>query len=161
LIKEFFVNMLLFRIARAKYKPVLSGKGAAAFGARWNSEGIEMIYTALNRSLAVVEVAVHLTWATVPADYTMLTIEVPNDIAIDEILPSQLPPDWNQLRHPKSCKEVGDRFVADGKFCLLRVPSVVVPGEYNLLINPTHPDFARVEVIRIEPFTFDQRLLRP
>ena len=66
--------MEVFRLTREKFSKELSGKGAALKGARWNSIGVELIYTALNRSLAMAEVAVHFTLATLPSDYMMVTI---------------------------------------------------------------------------------------
>ena len=77
--------MELFRLCREKYIKPLSGKGAAIKGARWNSVGVELIYTASNRSLAMAEVAVHFTMATLPDDYMMVTIQVPDDLKIKTI----------------------------------------------------------------------------
>ena len=70
--------MQAFRLSREKFASPLSGKGAAIKGARWNSIGVELIYTASNRSLAMAEVAVHFTLATIPDDYMMVTIFIKN-----------------------------------------------------------------------------------
>ena len=74
--------MEVFRLSREKFSTVLSGIGAAIKGARWNSVGTEIIYTAANRSLAMAEVAVHFSVSTIPDDYVMITIFIPDDVLI-------------------------------------------------------------------------------
>ena len=150
--------MEVFRLSREKYATPLSGKGSAIRGARWNSTGIELIYTAKNRSLAMAEVAVHFTLATLPSDYVMLTIKIPDDIKTKQIRESDLPPDWKDFPHPGSTQKVGDEFVAENKYCVLIVPSVVTQGDFNVLINPKHKDFSRISITKIEKFPFDKRI---
>lgn len=152
--------MEVYRLAREKYARPLSGKGAAMKGARWNSPGVELIYTANNRSLAMAEVAVHFTLATLPDDYKMITINIPDDIAMKEIAESGLPADWKDFPHPASTQKYGDAFVLENKYCVLRMPSVVTQGDFNLLINPNHKDFARIKITRIEKFPFDKRIFK-
>lgn len=152
--------MLVFRLVREKYGPSLSGKGAALHGARWNSAGTEMIYTAANRSLAMAEVAVHLTLATLPADFLMMSIWIPGDLEIAEIPAEELPPNWNAFPHPLSTQRIGDRFVAAAEHAVLKIPSVVTPGDFNYLINPKHLDFSRMKVESLERFPFDRRLFK-
>ena len=86
--------MKVFRISRGKYTTPLSGEGAAKYGARWNPVGIALIYTAQKRALAMAEVAVHLTLATLPDDYMILTIDIPDDIKSKQITETDLPEDW-------------------------------------------------------------------
>ena len=152
--------MELFRLSRAAFATPLSGKGAALKGARWNSPGVEMIYTAANRSLAMAEVAVHLTWATLPSDYVMITIVVPDDVSIQKITPRNLPPGWNSFPYVRATQLIGDQFIAAGKHAILQVPSSVTSGDFNLLINPWHREFSRIKIQSIEPFPFDQRLFK-
>ena len=152
--------MKVYRLTRAKYSGILSGKGSALKGARWNSTGIELIYTAGNRSLAMAEVAVHFTLATLPADYMMVTINIPDSVSVQEMKEKELPTDWRNFPHPISTQIIGDRFVAENKFCVLRIPSVVTLGDYNLLINPKHRDFVKIKMKSVEKFPFDKRILR-
>ena len=142
--------MEAYRLAREKYASTLSGKGAALKGARWNSIGVEIIYTASNRSLAMAEVAVHFTLATLPTDY----------ISLQKLNISDLPKDWNTFPHPISTQAIGDKFIAANKHCILQIPSSVTQGDYNLLINPNHPDFARIKIIAVEKFPFDKRIFK-
>lgn len=152
--------MEAYRLSREKFAKTLSGKGAALKGARWNSIGVELIYTASNRSLAMAEVAVHFTLATLPGDYMMTTIFIPDDISIQKLNISDLPTDWNTFPPPSTTQSIGDQFVADNKFCVLQIPSAVTQGDYNLLINSSHPDFKRIKIIAKDKFPFDKRIFR-
>lgn len=152
--------MEVYRLSRQKFAQKLSGKGAALKGARWNSVGVEMIYTAANRSLAMAEVAVHLTIATIPDDYVMMTLFIPDDIFMEMIDAETLAEDWNAFPHTKSTQSIGDKFVLQRIACLLKVPSAVTRGDYNILINPNHPDFKRVQILATEKFPFDKRIFK-
>jgi RES domain-containing protein len=152
--------MEVFRLVREKYSTPFNGKGAALHGARWNSIGVELIYLATNRSLAMAEVAVHFTLATLPADYVMMTIHIPDDIISGNITTGDLPADWNSFPHPVSTQAVGDKFVTSNKFCVLRVPSSVTFGDYNLLVNPNHPEFYRIKIVDHVRFPFDERIFK-
>lgn len=152
--------MEAFRLSREKYAAPLSGKGAAMKGARWNSVGMEIIYTASNRSLAMAEVAVHLTLATIPADYVMLTVYLPDGISTQKLTLKDLPADWNAFPHPNSTQAVGDKFISENKYCVLQIPSVVTSGDYNLLMNPHHSEFPKIKIIAIEKFPFDRRIFK-
>lgn len=152
--------MEVFRLSREKFASTLSGKGAALKGARWNSIGIELIYCASNRSLAMAEVAVHFTLATLPGDYVMMTILIPDELLVKKLSPSDLPNEWNAFPHPASTQVIGDMFVSGNQYCILQVPSVVTQGDYNILINPNHPDFSRIKIVKTEKFPFDKRIFR-
>jgi len=144
--------MEVFRLVREQFAQTLSGRGAAINGARWNSQGVEMIYTAINRSLAMAEVAVHFSIATMPKNYMMVTIDIPEDIEIKTLNPERLPPNWNQFPHPTSTQKIGNLFIEENTHCCLKVPSVVTHGDYNILINPHHPQFQRVKIMKMEKF---------
>jgi len=150
--------MEVYRLSRAKYAQLLTGEGAAIKGARWNSIGVELIYTATNRSLAMAEVAVHFTLATLPDDYMMVCIHIPDDIAIQEVAVSDLPDDWKEFPHPRSTQKIGDEFVVENRYAALRIPSVVTQGDFNLLINPKHQDFKRICITQVLKFPFDNRI---
>lgn len=152
--------MIVYRLSREKFASTLSGKGAALKGARWNSIGVEIIYTAGNRSLAMAEVAVHFSIATIPSDYMMIEIHIPDDIAVLQVTSTSLPTDWNAFPHPSSTQSIGDQFIADGNYCVLKIPSAVTQGDFNILINPFHPDFKRIKIVSIESFKFDNRLFK-
>lgn len=152
--------MEVFRLSRDKFTLALSGKGAAIKGARWNSIGVELIYTAANRSLAMAEVAVHFTLSTLPDDYVMMTIFIPDTIAIMQINESDLPTDWNMFPHLVSTQQFGDKFAAENKYCVLKIPSAVTAGDYNFLVNPNHIQFTKIKVIESQKFPFDKRIFK-
>ena len=150
--------MDVFRLTSQQFANSLSGKGAAIKGARWNSIGVEVIYAAANRSLAMAEVAVHFTLATLPKNFMMVTIHIPDEIEIFKIDNSILPANWNTFPHPQSTQQIGDQFIAENKYCVMQIPSVVTKGDYNLLINPQHPLFESIQIIEVEKFPFDNRV---
>ena len=152
--------MEVFRLSRKEFALPLSGKGSAIKGARWNSIGVELIYTAANRSLAMAEIAVHFSLATLPSHFMMLTIFIPDNFPIKELEVKDLPLNWNTFPHPASTQKIGDDFVNENKYCVLRIPSVVTQGDYNFLINPYHNDFKKVKIISVEKFPFDQRIFQ-
>ena len=152
--------MEVFRLSTKKWSKFLSGKGAAYKGARWNSPGTEIIYTSSNRSLAMAEVAVHFTLATLPVDYMMATIFIPDDVSIKVVQEKSLPKDWNTYPYGPSTQIFGDDFINENLNCLLNIPSAVTKGDFNILINPFHPEFKRIRIINIESFPFDYRIFK-
>ncbi|RNI24989.1 RES family NAD+ phosphorylase [Rufibacter latericius] len=150
--------MIVFRLSKGLYKNDLSGRGAELAGGRWNSKGTAVLYTCESRALCTTEIAVHTPLGIVPADYWLITLEVPDQLALREVLPSELPHDWRSFPHPNATQLIGDAFVQEGKFVGLKVPSAVVQGDHNYLFNPRHPQFSQLELISTEPFPFDERL---
>lgn len=150
--------MRIYRLARQKYVNDLSGTGAALFGYRWNSKGVRMVYTARSRALAMAEVAVHLSLISLPEDYMMLTLELPDSVKIAELNRDLLNFDWRAFPHSPKTQEMGDAFVRKAESCALKVPSAVVKGDFNYLLNPQHSHMAFVKTIEVEPFPFDRRL---
>jgi RES domain-containing protein len=149
--------MIVYRLSKSKYSADLSGKGAEKAGGRWNSKGVAMVYTSISRALCTAEVAVHVPLGIVPADYELVTIDIPDD-SVTEADIKDLPFDWRSFPHSDSTQKLGNRFIREGKFLALKVPSVVVQGEYNFLINPKHEAAARIRIVNTEPFFFDKRL---
>jgi RES domain-containing protein len=152
--------MEVYRLSRKKYADQLSGKGASITGGRWNTAGTEIIYVATNRSLAMAEVVVSLSIGTLPDDYLMLSIFVPDSTSMLHLNQEKLPADWNAFPHAGGTKRIGDEFIRKNEACLLRVPSAVTKGDFNLLLNPFHPEFQQIRIIAMEPFPFDHRLFK-
>lgn len=151
--------MILYRIGVCNYVNDLSGAGTRLFGARWNSKGHPGIYLASSRALAVLEVLVHLQPLFVPDDYCLVEIEAPDDdLEIPDL--SRLPSNWNDVSPPGELKAIGDDFFARRKHLILRLPSAIVPEEFNFLVNPVHPAINGVRILRSEPFSFDERLIK-
>lgn len=154
--------MIVYRLTTSQYKNDLSGRGAEIAGGRWNNKGIPVLYTASSRALAAFEIAVHTLLNVVPAGYMMITIRVPDSIIPKSINEKDLPENWRAFPQMKQTKALGDQFFKEGRHLALRVPSAVVEGDYNILLNPLHKDFHKIKIIEAKPFEFDQRLfLRP
>ena len=150
--------MILYRLSRDKYKDDLSGTGAKLNGGRWNSPGTAVLYTAENRALSALEVAIHLPLGIVPPDYSLTTIFVPDSNSFSIFDEAVLPTDWHLLANAHVTKRIGDTFIKNGQFLALKVPSASVKGDFNWLLNPAHEDFSKVQILENEPFPFDSRL---
>jgi RES domain-containing protein len=133
----------------------LSGAGAARAGSRWNSPGVRMGYTSSSRPLAVLEMLVHVSRNTVPLDPVFIPIDVPDELIHEAAIASG----WNSLPESAVARHLGDRWIERGASVAMLVPSIILPAERNVLINPAHPDFGRVRILPVESFTFDRRLL--
>jgi RES domain-containing protein len=152
--------MRVFRLLRKKYPIELSGKGAAMSGNRWNSKGTEIVYCAESRALAMAEVAVHLSLASLPDDFVMVEIDIPSDVSVKSFPLDELPENWNSFPHLLHTQKIGDDFDSLRESCVLKVPSAVVPGDFNILINPHHPEAASIKIVDQMDFPFDKRIFR-
>ena len=150
--------MRFWRLTRAAYVTApLSGQGAAIAGGRWNSPGVRIAYASTSRPLALLEMLVHVTRETVPPDMTLVPIDIPDRWVAK---PEALPADWSDLPFSAGARNLGDNWVHQARSVALIVPSVALPAERNVLINPAHPHLRRVRVLPPEPLAFDPRLLR-
>ncbi len=119
-----------------------------------------MLYTSGSRALCLTEIAVHIPFGIIPKDFILTSIEIPHDILIDEIKEENLPENWRVFPHPVLPQKVGTTFLKNETFLVLKVPSAVVQGEFNYLINPNHKDIGRIKIVEAESFYFDERLFR-
>src|SRR5687768_1218299 len=142
--------MTVYRLSKNTYANDLSGAGAERVGGRWNNKGTPMLYTSSSRALCVTEIAVHMPLGLVPKDYAMVTIELPN-VKPYEMRRDDLPKNWNAFPHIQATQLLGDKFVRDAKYMVMKVPSAAVQGEFNFLVNPKHKDIAKVKVTNVEP----------
>ena len=152
--------MRVWRITAARYASrAFDGEGARLFGGRWNRRGTPVVYAAEHLSLAVLEQLVHLNPARTPKVRVQLWADVPDDLARTELGPAELPADWRTVEGHPGLAGLGSEWAAAGETAVLVVPSVVLPSERNVVLNPDHPDFARIEAGSPEVFEFDPRLL--
>jgi RES domain-containing protein len=151
--------MLLWRLVKTRYaSTAFDGEGARLHGARWNSPGTRVAYASSNSALAVLEVLVHMTGGGILPAYSLVTATLP-DALVDTLPPSELPSNWASSPVPPEVQAIGDAWIRSGRSVALRVPSAIVHGSYNVLLNPAHADFARFAIEYSEPFGFDPRLL--
>jgi RES domain-containing protein len=117
-----------------------------------------MAYAADTPALAVLEVLVHLQWSEALAAYSLVSAEIPEGV-VEVLSKHELPRNRAHSPVPPEVQAAGDAWVRRGGAAVLQVPSAVVPLATNYLINPAHPDFARIVLGEAHPFTFDSRLL--
>ena len=147
--------MLLYRISSSKYADDISGEGAFRNGGRWNSKGKRIIYTSTSIALSSLEVLVHTDGVPIRKGLSLTTFQL-SDKYITAL--EALPEDWNSKPPSQSTRIVGDGFI-DKKVSLgLKVPSVIVPEEYNVLINPLHIDMDKLSIVGNRTYVFDTRL---
>ena len=138
----------------------LTGEGGLIVPGRWHSRGRKVVYVGDHAASTMLEMLVHfdISAKDVPDTYQLLAIDVPDDINFGAIGVDELPPNW--LNNSADTREIGDRWLAENRRALLRVPSAIVPAAFNWLLNPTHPDAARIKISEIIQAPFDPRLLR-
>lgn len=146
--------MRVFRIEREKYlKEILSGRGAAlSRGNRWNSLNTPMVYTSGSKSLAVLEVLTRVDlFQDLPDDRLLVTLNISDSVAMHEMTENELPESWNIFPAGPETRTIGDLFTRSNHFLLLKVPSSLINGEYNYLINPLHPEIHNIKIVSTEP----------
>jgi RES domain-containing protein len=150
--------MELFRIASEEYSTKLSASGAAN---RWNKKGEYVIYTGGSRSLSTLESVVHRNFIQPDNTYKVMILSVADsDHLIKTISTSDLPKNWRQFEAYSKLQEIGSAWISNKETLILKVPSVVIPQEYNYIINTEHADFKEnVLLVRTENYFWDERLL--
>lgn len=147
---------------RTDARQAFSGEGARLWGGRWNNRGAAVVYTAAHRSLALLEVLVHMRNAQQSSpplnSYVMFPVDFDEEL-LEELSIRSLPSDWDAEPPKDSTKFIGDAWVAGGSSPVLSVPSVIVPEERNFLLNPNHKLFSRIRIGSPVPCKFDPRLL--
>jgi RES domain-containing protein len=150
--------MHAFRIVKKRHAlTAFSGDGARAYGGRWNWPGTPMVYAAQTRALAGLEALAHYAGAERRIAFLAFPIEVP-DRLVAHLHADRLPPDWRSAIPSPSTQRLGSEWQDSGDSVALLVPSVVIPQEFCVLLNPEHPDTDKVMVGFPEPFEFDGRL---
>jgi RES domain-containing protein len=149
--------MIVYRVGRTKYARDMTGEGARIHGGRWNHPLTACIYTSQSRSLAVLEYTVNVNIEDVPRALSITIYEIPDDdILLLET--SDLPGNWKDVPSPSSTKDFGTHLLKMAEFPVIRVPSAVIPDEFNYLLNPLHPDSQDFKITGIRDFIYDARI---
>ena len=138
----------------------MSGKGAASKGACWNHPGERVTYAATSISLAAWETRAHFgRGTTLPWNRFLVRIEVPDEIwAEREVLGRPLPVGWDAIPEGLVSRNLGSNWLKSGRTALLTMPSVIIDEEDNVMVNPAHPDFARIRAAKVRRFLYDHRV---
>ncbi|KLN61542.1 hypothetical protein WH96_03975 [Kiloniella spongiae] len=148
--------MELYRLAHKNYAD-LSGRGGLYGSGRWHHKGLPVLYTASSRSLAALERFVHETSSTLPP-LVMLTIWAPDNLSLKRVTEKKLPKGWDHLPDTYVSRDFGNKWLQKAKEAALVVPSAIVRDEYNVLINPGHPESVELKILEKTDFYYDQRL---
>ncbi|MFP4092589.1 MAG: RES family NAD+ phosphorylase [Cyclobacteriaceae bacterium] len=150
--------MLIYRICKARY-PALDGYGAYLYGGRWNSAGRAVVYAAVNRALAALEFLTGVERHASLGPLLMVTVKLPDTATIQKLRAEELPENWQTYPAGNTTKRIGDLWLEKAESLCLQIPSVLIPEEHNMLINPLHQDFRHINIIESKPFVYDERLL--
>jgi RES domain-containing protein len=153
--------MQVWRLCRAIHADgAFSGEGARRFGGRWNTRGVPMVYCSSSLALAALELFVHLDPSQAPDDLVSIAATLPEGEPARTITPEELPHDW--WADLQATRGLGDAWIRSGSSLALRVPSVPIRSEWNVLLNPLHPGMTGLRnEMRIDsprPFLFDARM---
>jgi len=151
--------IVAWRLVKWKHRrSAFDGEGARLVGGRWNLPGTTVVYASGSLALAALEAFVHLGGAAMELRFTAIPIAIPEDISIEHAKPQDLPKRWRSEPPLQDTMQMGTKWVQELRSAILQVPSVIIPQENNLILNPSHKAFRRLTIGPAEPFTFDPRL---
>ena len=146
--------MIVYRIVLEEYASLQ----ASGIDGRWNSYGNKILYTTGSRALACLENVVHRSGEGLQELFKTLVIDIPSSERIEKITQTDLPKNWQQYNKEHFCRMIGDDWCYRQESLVLQVPSIIIPNEFNYLINTQHKNFKKVKLKAIEPFIFDTRI---
>lgn len=147
--------MIVYRITLTIYSKKLIASGNTA---RWNSKDKHVIYTAQSKALACLENIVHRNSKGLQKNFRTMVIEIPDNMAIEEIKDAQLNASWKEFYQMPYTQAIGDKWLLSNITAVLKVPSAIVSGDFNYLLNPAHKDYKKIKLVKTEPFEFDDRI---
>lgn len=145
--------MVLWRVSRHRD---LSGAGGLRAPGRWHERGQPVVYLAESPAGALLETCVHTAANDIPPYYTLLGIAVDAVVSMDALDPNELPRNWTA--RVEVTRELGSKWLAAQRSCLLRVPSALVPATFNVILNPLHADAPRLRIESSVKYPFDSRI---
>jgi RES domain-containing protein len=156
--------MRIWRLCREPFAAqAFSGEGARRFGGRWNSRGVPMVYASTSLALAAIELFVHLEPGQIPADMVLIAAGLPDGEPARTIEPETLGLDWwtdEPAQGARTTQELGDAWIAGRESLAMRVPSVPIRSEWNVLVNPLHLRMSELRIEAAQPFVFDARMFQ-
>lgn len=148
--------MLVYHLGNTKYAHSLTGEGAKLHGGRWNMLSIPCIYTSESIALSVLEYAANVRLEEMPQNLSITVYELPLK-SWKEVNASSLPKNWRSVPVPEETKVFGSALLRENNLAL-KVPSAIIPSEFNFILNPLANNFNLVKIVSINPFTMDRRI---
>jgi len=149
--------MKVYRIGKTKHAADMTGEGSKLFGGRWNHKTVPCIYTSESRALALLEYTVNINIEEIPRALSIITLEIPSN-NIESIAEDQIPGNWKEVPAPASTKDFGTHLLKTSLHPIFKIPSSVMPQEYNYILNPLHADSKYYKIIEIADFIYDVRI---
>lgn len=147
-----------WRIVKAKYaEDAFSGIASRKHGGRWNPPGIAVVYTSDSPALATLELLVHIE-SDVLNDFVLVSCSF-HEALVEEVDAARIPKDFRAVPPPPALQQIGYDWVRNGSSAVLKIPSAVIPYQFNYLLNPEHADFRSIDIGQPRPFKLDYRLL--
>ncbi len=145
-----------FRIVQEQWADTaMNGEGARLYGGRWNPPGIAAVYLAESRALAALEILVHAPRELLRLEWRVIEVDVPEEWIET---PDELPDSWREQPSSIAARRFGGNWLREARMPAMRLPSVIVPREHSLLLNPLHPEARDLKHSAPLPFAFDPRL---
>lgn len=149
--------MEVYHLGKTKFAEQMTGEGAKLHGGRWNLIGSACLYTSETKALCVLEYAANVQLEEMP-DFLSITVYTLPDKSWKEFVLEDLPSCWQQIPIPQETKKWGSGHLQQAKYLALKVPSVIIPSEFNFILNPLHMDFKKIKIKEIHPFELDRRI---
>jgi RES domain-containing protein len=147
--------MIVYRLSHAKYAATLSSSGVAN---RWNTIFQFVIYCSENISLCALELLAHTNGIRPDGEFKIMHIEIPDKTKITTVEIAQLPQNWFQLQGYAQTQKIGSDWYDSKSTLLMKVPSAIIPSEFNYVINTQHADFLKkVKLLDTKDFFWDNR----
>lgn len=149
--------MIVYRIGKTKYAKELTGEGARLNGGRWNHVNTPCIYTSESRALALLEYTVNVNIEDIPRALSFTAIEISDD-GIAALKPADLPGEWAKSPTPGSTKDFGTQLLKKASAPIIKIPSSIVPKEFNFILNPLHVESNDFEIVSVEDLIYDVKI---
>jgi len=148
--------MIVFRIARTKHAHDLTGEGARLNGGRWNHKLTPCIYAPESRALTLLEYSVNVSIDDIPGSMSITTIEIPDNILQPVV--NALPRNWRDSPAPSTAKDFGTGLLTAATHPVIKLPSAIIPEEFNYILNPLHKDSKAFKIIAVSDFVYEMRI---
>lgn len=152
--------MQLFRFGLETYINDISGYGAKLYGGRWNNVGNSMLYTACSPSLCMLEFICNASGIAKTVQTSLLTLKIDSKVKLEQLTVNEMPENWQDVPAPDILKRIGDNWLKGNTSVGIKVPSAVMPIEFNVLINPLHKDFSKLTIENIVKMDIDKRIIK-
>jgi len=149
--------MKVYHLGHTRFAQALNGEGARLHGGRWNKQGSPCLYTSETQALCVLEYAANVSLDELPKTLSITVYELPTNSWLEPDLAS-LPKNWQAVPAPEETKAFGTELLQNNAVVAFKVPSAVIPTEYNFILNPLANDFNKVTIVNVFPFQIDRRI---